>query len=486
MIRTMLIMKPSNALIVAATLFLTNAVLAQDLEKNVFGKAEEIRAQAELADAALLSPNTYLKGIRHYDRAKKDFANGKELDRIRDALTKASEYFRAAQENTGLAKLTLEKGIESREAARKAEAGRLVPGDWSTAEKTFNSAALALEDGDLRAAQKKHDEANGQFRTAELNAVRTFVLAEAWRLIATADEKKTERFAPNTLGQAKRIAARANSLIVKDRYALDEPLALAEHAAYEARHALYIATMARQIDREESSIEALILNWEASLTDIATAAKIEPDFLNGPEATSAKIIALLEELPVMRSDLRDRDAVIVDLEEEIRELDASLGGASADRSQLIRRLEQQARVREQFRQVENMFTTSEAIVLRDGNNLILRLVGLNFASNSTKLSADSEPLLMKLQSAIDVFPQCTLAIEGHTDSQGNAGRNLALSENRAQEVKKYMIDVMRIPAFRIDASGYGDKRPIANNKSDEGRAKNRRIDLIIVPNPDSL
>ena len=181
------------------------------------------------------------------------------------------------------------------------------------------------------------------------------------------------------------------------------------------------------------------------------------------------IIILLEEIPDLHSDLRDRDALIVGLEEEIRELDTELGGASADRSQLIRRLERQARVREQFRQVENMFTSDEAIVLRDGNNLIVRLVGLNFASSSAELGPERRnTAVTKTQAAIEVFPQCALTIEGHTDSQGNTGKNLVLSEERAQAVRTYMTDVMHIPVFRIKASGYGDARPIANNKTSEG------------------
>jgi outer membrane protein OmpA-like peptidoglycan-associated protein len=178
--------------------------------------------------------------------------------------------------------------------------------------------------------------------------------------------------------------------------------------------------------------------------------------------------------------------LITGLEEEIRELDAALGGASADRSQLIRRLEQQARIREQFRQIENMFSSNEAVVLRNGNNLIIRLVGLSFASGSTELGPDTEILLTKAQTAIEVFPQCSLTVEGHTDTTGKAKKNLALSDERAQSVKTYMTEVMRIPAFRIEAVGYGDTRPVANNKTDQGRARNRRIDLIITPNPESL
>ncbi len=97
------------------------------------------------------------------------------------------------------------------------------------------------------------------------------------------------------------------------------------------------------------------------------------------------------------------------------------------------------------------------------------------------MGQDAEQLLTKIQSAIDVFPQCGLTVEGHTDAQGRAKTNLALSEERAQAIKTYMTDAMRIPEFRIRASGSGDTRPIANNKTDEGRARNRRIDLIIEP-----
>ena len=457
------------------------AALARDTEQEIFSPTEELQEQARQAEAALLSPGAWLKGSKNYDLARDDFTRGENPDRVRKRLTKADELFISARDNAEAAGQVLATGIENRRAAQQAEAARLAAGDWIAAEKKFYAAVQAFERDNLKAAQKKNDEATAQFDTAELNAVRTLVLAEVWQLSAEVRRKKIDKYVPQTLGRAEQFAKQANDLIVADRHALEEPTALAARAIYEARHALYIANLARRIEQEKTSIEALILDWESSLESIASAADIVPDFAAGPQATSDEIIVLLEELPGLRNDLTDRDALIIDLEEEIRELDAALGGAFADRSNLIRRLEQQARVREQFRQVENMFTNSEALVLREGNRLIVRLVGLNFASNSAELGTDDEALLIKMQSAIDVFPQCELTIEGHTDAQGNAGKNMTLSEQRAQAVKTYMTEVMRIPAFRIAASGYGDTRPIASNKTNEGRARNRRIDLIIVP-----
>jgi OmpA-OmpF porin, OOP family len=481
------LMKISGKVTIAmAMLLLASIATADDLDKSIVGPTENIRLQAEQADANLLSPKIYMKGVRSFDLAKDYLAKDKDPDRVRKKLAEADTLFRQAQNNSEVAKLTLMTAIESRAAAQKAEAARLVTNDWIMAEKTFNAAVLALESGNQKAALRKHEEANIQFRTAELNAIRTFVLAEAWQLLTEINNKKLDIFVPQTLDQAKQLITRAEDLIITDRYALDEPMILASQAINKAQYAIYIGTLAGKIKVQDLSVEALILQRDSSLLNIAKAANVESDLSFGPDKTSAEIILLLEELPGLRSDLQDRNALITGLEEEIRELDAALGGASADRSQLIRRLEQQARIREQFRQIENMFSSNEAVVLRNGNNLIIRLVGLSFASGSTELGPDTEILLTKAQTAIEVFPQCSLTVEGHTDTTGKAKKNLALSDERAQSVKTYMTEVMRIPAFRIEAVGYGDTRPVANNKTDQGRARNRRIDLIITPNPESL
>ncbi len=480
-------MKASGkAAIAMAMLLLTGIATAGDIDKNIFASTENIRLQAEQADASLLSPKIYMKGVRSFDLAREYLAKDKDPERIRKKLNAAETLFRQAQNNSEVAKLTLMTAIESRIAAQSAEASRFASRDWILAEKTFSGAILTLESGNQKAALKKHEAANIQFRTAELNAIRTLVLAEAWRLLAAINTSKLDKFVPQTLGRAKQRVKRAEDLIITNRYALDEPLILASQAIDEAQYALYIGTLASKIENQELSVEALILQRDASLKGIARAANVEPDLSVGPDKTSAEIISLLEEVPGLRSDLQDRDALITGLEEEIRDLDAALGGASADRSQLIRRLEQQARIREQFRQIENMFSSNEAVVLRNGNNLIIRLVGLSFASGSTELVEDTETLLTKVQKAIEVFPQCRLTVEGHTDTQGKAKKNLALSDDRAQAIKTYMTEVMRIPAFRIEAVGYGDTRPVANNKTDQGRARNRRIDLIIAPNPESM
>lgn len=480
-------MAPSTRVALAACLTISACCAqAQELKETIFGAAENARSAAEASDALLLSPRSYQRGVEELDAAKRDFEKGRNLERIKNRLAEAANDFEKSAANAEIAKLTLGEPIASRAAANDAEAYRLAPGDWTTAEEHFRDAALALEKGDLDKARERGVEANDTFRLAELNAIRARHLSEARGLIAEADQRKIEKFAPVTMAKARELLQQADAAIVQDRYATREPIALAGRASYEARHAMHIAGIASRVRDDEISVDGVIRDWESAVSAIAESLDIAPDFTMGYSETTDQIVRAIRDLQGLREDLAERDLQIRGLEDELRELDERLGGATAERTQLVRSLERQARTREQFAQVENMFDASEAIVLRDVNNLILRLTGLSFATNSSTLDDKAISLIDRLEAAIDVFPQCNLTIEGHTDSQGNANRNLELSKARANSVRDYMINEMRIPDYRIKAVGYGDARPISNNRTAEGRAKNRRIDLIIEPRPESL
>ena len=169
------------------------------------------------------------------------------------------------------------------------------------------------------------------------------------------------------------------------------------------------------------------------------------------------------------------------MEEEIRALDRRLGVATAEKEALIQRLEAQARIKEQFEKVEKMFNSKDARVFRENSNVILRLITLTFESGKSNLLAESFDLLAKVEKAIDVYPESELIIEGHTDSLGDDDFNQKLSQDRAESLLKYMVNAMRIPSYRLIATGYGETNPIANNETESGRSKNRRIDIVIIP-----
>ena len=78
-----------------------------------------------------------------------------------------------------------------------------------------------------------------------------------------------------------------------------------------------------------------------------------------------------------------------------------------------------------------------------------------------------------------IYEGSAFSVEGHTDSFGSDASNNDLSQRRADAVRAYLLSQTGLPENRIAAIGYGESRPIATNDTAEGRAKNRRIDLVI-------
>jgi outer membrane protein OmpA-like peptidoglycan-associated protein len=126
-----------------------------------------------------------------------------------------------------------------------------------------------------------------------------------------------------------------------------------------------------------------------------------------------------------------------------------------------------------------MFTSREGTVVFDGENLVIHLHGLNFQSGQAVIQPEYFSLLTKVQEALKVFPDRHILIEGHTDSRGNPQTNKNLSEDRAQAVREYLIANMAKSREEITSIGYGSAKPVASNETPEGRALNRRIDIVI-------
>ena len=343
-----------------------------------------------------------------------------------------------------------------------------------------------LERGDLKNAKRREVEATSLYRDAELVAIKAQYLSETRRLLADADRARVDRYAPITLGKAKQLLANAERELNENRYDTDLPRNLARQANYEAKHAIYLSEVGRKVRDRDLTAEQLVLQWEKSLREVAGAADIVPDMEQGPVNLEQSLVAYIDQ---MRNDNQalgqqkaENETRLSDMEVEMRALDERLGGATVERAALVQRLEALARVKQQFEQVEKMFTAAEARVFREGNNIILRLVGLTFDSGASDIRPTSFDLLGKVEKAIDVFPRSELIIEGHTDSFGGDDSNQALSQQRAESVQQYMVNAMRIPTYRLIATGYGETRPVASNETESGRERNRRIDIVIRPN----
>jgi outer membrane protein OmpA-like peptidoglycan-associated protein len=464
----------------------TSAVAQNELRNTFFKEADAAKAAAEAVDAKLLAPRSYERGMSEYNDAEQALERGRNIQTVRSNAADAARYFKTATTSAELARVKLALVMKSRQDAANAHAPKLSPEIWLEAQRKFADAVRLLERGDLKATTRREIEATSLYRDAELVAIKAEYLSETRRLLADADRARVGRYAPITLGKAKQLLANAERELNENRYDTDLPRNLARQANYEAKHAIYLSEVVRRVKDKDLTAERLVLEWEASLREVAGAADVVPDMEDGPVDLATELVSYIDAIRVenqaLAQEKSENEMRLAEMEEEMAALDERLGGATAERAALVQRLEAQARVKQQFEQVDKMFTSSEARVFREGNNIILRLVGLTFDSGNAQIRPQTFDLLAKVEKAIDVFPRSELIIEGHTDSFGGDASNQKLSQTRAESVQQYMINAMRIPTYRLIATGYGETRPIASNETQSGRQRNRRIDIVIRPN----
>lgn len=120
-------------------------------------------------------------------------------------------------------------------------------------------------------------------------------------------------------------------------------------------------------------------------------------------------------------------------------------------------------------------------VTRIGDNITLNMPGnVTFAVDSADVSATFYPVLDSVAKVLNEFEKSFVEVAGHTDSTGAEAYNQALSERRASSVVSYLSS-RRVRADRFITVGAGETRPIADNTTPERRARNRRVEITIVP-----
>jgi outer membrane protein OmpA-like peptidoglycan-associated protein len=117
----------------------------------------------------------------------------------------------------------------------------------------------------------------------------------------------------------------------------------------------------------------------------------------------------------------------------------------------------------------------------NGSAILVNLPdGVTFAVDSSSISPTFQRTLDSIANSMIQYPNSLIDVYGHTDSTGSDMYNQALSERRAQAVANYLIS-RGVSSSRIRWQGFGETQPVVSNDTDEGRARNRRVEIKIVP-----
>ena len=312
---------------------LSSANAQDELRKTFFRDVDAARAAADAVDARLLAPRSYGEGAEDYEAAEVGLQRGRNIEYVRRKAGEAEAHFKTATTAAELARTALAQVMKSRQDAANARAPELSRETWDKAQREFGSAIRYLERGDLKTAKRKDLEATSLYRDAELIAIKAQYLSETRRLLADAERARVGRYAPITLGRAKQLLADAERELNENRYDTDLPRSLARQANYEAKHAIYLSEVVRDVRDKDLTVEELVLQWEDPLQQIAGTADIVPAMAEGHDDLQLELMNYIENLQNENQSLtQEVEANILrlaDMEEEIRALDERLGGATA-------------------------------------------------------------------------------------------------------------------------------------------------------------
>ncbi|MFZ5432257.1 MAG: OmpA family protein [Calditrichota bacterium] len=461
-------------------------------------RAERALNVARMDQVDILAPTNFGKAQKAYDDAKNYSLRGKPEDQTAAKLREAMQLLLAAEETARSVELNVPLLLEARAAALSTGADTLSGDSWKKAEQRFSTIITNIERDKPDLARKDENDAAALYKVARRDALRSQVLGETRGLINEAQKRKGDKLTPTLLLRAEQAAGRAEAALAEDD--LETAQREAQTAGAHARHALAMIDQIEKVQNRKDGWEAAMLVYDDLLAGLADSLGGKLNFARGGWAAGSQILALIRqqtdsitaaELELQENFARTRQSLesslseatnkLVDAQDRIAELEKRIGVVESQRTAAREELEKKAASQEKIKHAQELFEPGVATVLSDPEgHVIIRLYGLKFGVGQSKLDRNQRKLINTASEAINLFPGAAITVEGHTDNQGGEDINQELSEERAQSVADYLQSQLGMAEDRIQVAGYGESKPIATNDTAQGRAQNRRIDIVLT------
>jgi OOP family OmpA-OmpF porin len=443
-----------------ATLFAGCATAPTLTQEQVLTQYEQIaKLDKGLRDAAAqdvddLAPEGYRAAKQLYEEAVVEARAGRSGN-AKSAATSGLQTLAKATEDAELSRSLLREVLEARDKALRAGCASVFPDSTEDLDTDLRKVTRLVEGGRLEDAKERRQRLIAGYEQLELAALQEGTVEAAEAAIEAARKKGADKFAPKTFKLAEEEMKLALSVLEADRSQVEKANGHAMRAKWLAERSTAITELIKDFDRRDYSSEDLLLWYQKQLSDI-----------NAP---------LGDELPFNEPNRN----VVLGLQQSVAELLRQRDDTAAQRSQYEQELSLSAEQRAAVDKVQSLFTPAEANVYQQRQNVLISVHGFRFPTGGSAIGTENFALMNKIIQAVRIFPDSHIQVSGHTDSTGGAAVNRNLSRERADNVAKFLIDVGGIEASRIMVEGYGEDRPVASNETAEGRAANRRVEILI-------
>jgi len=416
--------------------FLLAGYLQSIYAQEISGKIDVIKEYQSLdkdINSALtnqvdvLSPRNFKIARTYTDDAKKNIDKLTLLQKdIQRQLTKARDYLNNASEAAKISHTHIEEVVTARQQAVTAGAPIFFLYDFQKADDLLRKVTSDLEINNTENSYQNSTLLQRTYSNLELRSIKHQNLAAARLTLIQAIKDGAKNYVPEKLKKALRDYKETLAYINDHRHDVAQ-----------------IETRSREVNESANQILQ-------STHDLATST-----------VTLTEDEKLEDQIQTQQSAVASEQKTIRSLKDKIQALEAEKA------------------INDKLEQARNQFATNEAEIYKLGNTVIIRLRGLKFPASETLLNDSSLKLLGKVRRIVKDFANSSVVVEGHTDSVGSKVLNDKISRMRAEKVKNYLLSVDAVPANKIIAVGRAGEAPLASNNTPEGRAQNRRADILI-------
>ena len=379
----------------------------------------------------VLAPHNYALADKAVQEAKNRRSQNKPNSEILEKVAEGRAYLKQAEDKSQIAKASLGHAVKARADAIASTAPTLFPSDFNKADDDLIGVTQDIEKGDASRGERERERLYTMYRTLEVRGVQQARLGDSLKTLKQAQDEGAKQWAPKSLAAAEKSVGDAQSVIANDPQ--NEQ----------------IASLAANAKRDTQN-----------LLDITRKSKLVKN--RNPEETAMALEKQQEEIAEAGKEVETRQDTI------------------AEQNKRLTTLEEDKLINERFKRVSERFDPSEADVFRTDSHIVIRLKGLNFPVAGAEIPSKDFALLKKVDDALADVPAKSVTVEGNTDDTGSREANLRLSEERAEAVKDFLVSGSNtLSEDKVTVEGKGFSQPLASNRTKEGRALNRRVDIVI-------
>jgi len=482
------------ALIVAAMSLLACSSNPKSTQEQLLAQYPSLAKLAQALDQAkknrvnLLAPNSYKAAFEQYLEAYSTADNDQKIA-AKKMIFASEKTLEKAINHAQTSKKLLTEVLDARTRAYQSGASQRSPKDLKKLDNNLVKTASLVENGSIEKAKQRRLELQRAYSDLELRALKESTVNLASTAMENAKRSNAQKLAPKMLARAEEELNLAQSALEVDRSNRQKANTQARHAAVLANRSAHIAKTVDNYKKFDFTEEDIVLAHQKDIALLGQAAGKHIQFDQANDITVKELSNEIKSLMDSNTQYKQRIAMLeaqlaqtnTSHQQELARTKAKYSDEISvlDKSkQELTRLQKEQSAR--FERIQSLFNDKEANIFRQKNNVLLSVHGFKFPSGSAEIRPENFVLLNKIVKVISEFKGSKIVVSGHTDSTGTSTINKVLSDVRAQNVAKFFTEVGGIELHRLQAAGFGQEKPIASNQTQNGRALNRRVEVLIV------